>query len=148
MTCERRTLGLLVLTGILGFTLLAAAEEPGETTIPPDAETTLSGLKYVDLVRGGGQVALPGDLAIVHYTGWLTNGAKFDSSRDRDQPLGFRLSAGQVIKGWEEGVKDMRVGGKRKLFIPPELGYGPEGVKGIIPPNAMLIFEVELLDLR
>lgn len=148
MTCERRTLGLLVLTVLLGFTLLAAADEPGETTIPPDAVTTLSGLKYLDLVRGGGQVALPGDLAIVHYTGWLTNGAKFDSSRDRDQPLGFRLGAGQVIKGWEEGVKNMRVGGKRKLFIPPELGYGPEGVKGIIPPNAMLIFEVELLDLR
>jgi FKBP-type peptidyl-prolyl cis-trans isomerase len=107
-----------------------------------------SGLKYVDLKVGDGQIAAAGMTAQVHYTGWLTDGTKFDSSVDRGQPFSFKLGEGQVIRGWDEGVKGMRVGGKRKLTIPPDLGYGQAGAGGVIPPNATLIFEVELLGLQ
>jgi FKBP-type peptidyl-prolyl cis-trans isomerase len=110
--------------------------------------TTDSGLQYEDLTVGTGRQAELGDTATVHYTGWLANGSKFDSSRDRNEPFSFRLGAGQVIKGWDEGVGSMRVGGKRKLIIPPGLGYGARGAGGVIPPNAILTFEVELLGLR
>jgi FKBP-type peptidyl-prolyl cis-trans isomerase len=110
--------------------------------------TTESGLKYSDLVVGNGREAALGDTATVHYTGWLTDGKKFDSSVDRKEPFSFRVGAGQVIKGWDEGVTGMKVGGKRKLTIPPDLGYGPRGAGGVIPPNATLIFDVELLGLR
>lgn len=110
--------------------------------------TTPSGLQYTDLKKGTGREAHVGETAIVHYTGWLTDGTKFDSSRDRGEPFGFRLGAGRVIKGWDEGVEGMRIGGMRKLTIPPQLGYGPSGAAGVIPPNATLVFEVELLDLR
>lgn len=101
-----------------------------------------------DVKVGNGAVAEPGKKVTVHYTGWLTSGKKFDSSRDRSQPFTFTLGVGQVIKGWDEGVKGMRVGGIRKLTIPPELGYGSRGAGGVIPPNATLIFEVELLDVK
>jgi FKBP-type peptidyl-prolyl cis-trans isomerase FkpA len=107
--------------------------------------TTSSGLKYEDIVIGQGTEAKTGQTVAVHYTGWLTDGKKFDSSKDRGQPFTFRLGGGQVIKGWDEGVQGMKVGGKRKLTIPPELGYGARGAGGVIPPNAILVFEVELL---
>jgi peptidylprolyl isomerase len=123
---------------------------------PPAAEpaaggkvvTTASGLKYEDLVVGAGASPQTGQIAVVHYTGWLTNGTKFDSSVDRGQPFQFPLGQGRVIQGWDEGVSTMKVGGKRKLMIPPALGYGERGAGGVIPPNADLIFEVELLSVR
>ena len=110
--------------------------------------TAASGLQYVDLVAGSGREAHAGETAIVHYTGKLTNGTQFDSSKDRNEPFSFRLGAGRVIKGWDEGVEGMKIGGIRKLVIPPQLGYGSRGAGSAIPPNATLIFEVELLDLR
>ena len=110
-------------------------------------ETTASGLQYEDLALGTGEDPVPGRKVNVHYTGWLTNGTKFDSSHDRNQPFSFVLGQGQVIKGWDEGVASMKVGGKRKLTIPPELGYGARGFPGAIPPNSILVFEVELLGL-
>jgi FKBP-type peptidyl-prolyl cis-trans isomerase len=107
-----------------------------------------SGLVYEDIVVGDGKMADPGLTAIVHYTGWLKNGTKFDSSLDRDQPFRFEIGAGQVIRGWDEGVKGMRVGGKRRLTIPPDLGYGAAGAGGVIPPNATLVFDVQLLGVQ
>lgn len=110
--------------------------------------TTPSGLQYEDLAEGTGTAAKAGDSVEVHYTGWLTDGTKFDSSLDRGRPFAFPLGAGQVIKGWDEGVAGMKPGGKRKLKIPATLGYGARGAGGVIPPNAELIFEVELLRVR
>ena len=107
--------------------------------------TTPSGLTIDDIVVGNGAAAATGQKVKVHYTGWLTNGTKFDSSKDRNDPFVFPLGAGSVIKGWDEGVQGMKVGGKRKLTIPPALGYGARGAGGVIPPNATLVFEVELL---
>jgi len=106
------------------------------------------GLQYTDDTIGTGAEAVAGKTAVVHYTGWLTNGTKFDSSVDRNQPFSFALGAGQVIKGWDEGVQGMKVGGKRTLIIPPELGYGARGAGNVIPPNSTLKFEVQLLDVR
>ena len=106
-----------------------------------------SGLSYTDLVKGNGAAPVSGKSVTVHYTGWLEDGKKFDSSLDHGQPFVFRIGAGEVIPGWDEGVMSMRVGGKRKLFIPALLGYGAAGAPGAIPPNANLIFEVELLDV-
>ncbi len=100
------------------------------------------------LAEGDGEMAVPGRKVSVHYIGWLTNGTKFDSSHDRARPFEFALGAGQVIAGWDEGVEGMRVGGKRKLTIPPRLGYGRRGAPPSIPPNATLVFEVELLEVR
>jgi peptidylprolyl isomerase len=110
--------------------------------------TTKSGLKYVDLKVGDGKVAKAGDTVSVHYTGTLTDGKKFDSSLDRGQPFSFNLGAGRVIKGWDEGVAGMKEGSKRKLIIPPDLGYGDSGAGNVIPPNATLIFEVELIKVK
>lgn len=107
--------------------------------------TTSSRLQYIDLTVGTGPTAQAGQTVTVHYTGWLENGKKFDSSVDRGQPFSFPLGAGRVIKGWDEGVQGMKVGGKRKLIIPSNLGYGARGAGGVIPPNATLIFEVQLL---
>jgi len=110
--------------------------------------TTDSGLQYTDLVVGTGTLASAGATAVVHYTGWLMDGTKFDSSLDRGVPLEFVIGQGRVIKGWDEGVATMNVGGKRELIIPPNLAYGDSGAGGVIPPGATLKFEVELIDLK
>ena len=109
--------------------------------------TTADGLEYWDVKVGSGATAAPGNHVKVHYSGFLTTGQKFDSSRDRGEPFEFSLGAGEVIKGWDEGVAGMKVGGQRQLRIPPVLGYGASGAGGVIPPNATLIFDVELLDV-
>lgn len=147
---------------VVGFAALmtAGCERAPETTPAPGAvgeegamgeekvEATASGLKYVEMKVGTGAQPQAGQVVIVHYTGWLVDGTKFDSSRDRGQPFQFVLGRGQVIKGWDEGVASMKVGGVRKLIIPPALGYGASGAGGVIPPNATLNFEVELLELK
>jgi FKBP-type peptidyl-prolyl cis-trans isomerase FkpA len=126
----------------------ACNQAPASTGTTATEVTMQDGLKYTDDQVGTGAVATPGKTAVVHYTGWLLDGTKFDSSRDRNQPFSFPLGAGQVIKGWDEGVAGMKVGGKRTLIVPPALGYGARGAGGVIPPNATLKFEVELLDVR
>jgi FKBP-type peptidyl-prolyl cis-trans isomerase len=105
-------------------------------------------LQIEDLVVGTGASPQAGQKVSVHYTGWLTDGKKFDSSKDRGAPFEFNIGKGQVIQGWDVGVLTMKIGGKRKLTIPPEMGYGPRGAGGVIPPNAVLVFEVELLGVR
>lgn len=126
-----------------------AGDAPAAPTKIDEAKftTTPDGLKYADLVVGDGPEATSGKEVSVHYTGWLQNGTKFDSSLDRGQPYDLQLGAGQVIKGWDEGLQGMKVGGKRQLIIPPELGYGSAD-QGVIPPNSTLIFEVQLIDVR
>jgi FKBP-type peptidyl-prolyl cis-trans isomerase len=109
---------------------------------------TASGLQIIEIETGTGDEASTGQQVTVHYTGWLTNGTKFDSSRDRGDPFQFGLGKGQVIRGWDEGVAGMKVGGRRRLVIPPELGYGQRGAGGAIPPGATLLFNVELLGVR
>jgi FKBP-type peptidyl-prolyl cis-trans isomerase len=143
----------MVIVAALGLVLLAALVAACSQSTPPTSGggqevTTASGLKYVDEVVGSGAEAKSGQTAVVHYTGWLLDGKKFDSSKDRGQPFSFPLGGGRVIKGWDEGVAGMKVGGKRTLTIPASLGYGAAGAGGVIPPNATLRFEVELLDLR
>lgn len=141
----------LMICGIVCFFLLGIGRpimaQSDNPTANPEV-TTESGLKYVDLVVGTGREASTGDLVTVHYTGWLTNGTKFDSSVDRRDPFSFPIGSGKVIRGWDEGVAGMKVGGKRKLTIPPQLGYGSRGAGGVIPPNATLVFDVELLEIR
>ena len=107
--------------------------------------TTASGLKYADTAVGTGAEPQDGQTVVVHFTGWLADGMQFDSSRDRNKPFGFQLGSRQVIKGWDEGVRGMRVGGKRRLIVPPSLGYGARGIGGLIPPDATLTFDIELL---
>ena len=109
--------------------------------------TTESGLQIEEIKLGEGDTAASGQFVSVHYTGWLTDGKKFDSSKDRDEPFEFPLGQRNVIAGWDEGVQGMRIGGIRKLTIPPQLGYGARGAGGVIPPNATLVFEVELLNI-
>jgi peptidylprolyl isomerase len=123
-------------------------EKAAESKAPAGATVTASGLSYTDIVKGTGAAPTSGKMVTVHYTGVLENGTKFDSSVDRGQPFSFRIGAGEVIPGWDEGVISMKVGGKRKLVIPPQLGYGANGAGGVIPPNATLIFDVELLDVE
>jgi FKBP-type peptidyl-prolyl cis-trans isomerase len=141
--------------GLLGASLmftLACSESDANSQDKDKKEekviTTKSGLKYVELKEGTGDEAKAGKVVEVHYTGWLKDGTKFDSSKDRGQPFKFELGAGRVIKGWDEGVAGMKVGGKRKLIIPSELAYGKEGRGDKIPPDAELTFEVELLGVR
>ena len=110
--------------------------------------TTASGLIIEDMTVGEGSTAQPGQAVSVHYTGWLKDGSKFDSSKDRNEPFNFPLGWGYVIPGWDEGVAGMQKGGVRRLTIPPHLGYGARGAGGVIPPNATLVFEVELLEIR
>jgi peptidylprolyl isomerase len=129
-----------------GTPATATAETPGKTI------TTPSGLQITDSKIGTGATPQPGQTAVVHYTGWLyengAKGKKFDSSLDRGQPFEFPIGQHRVISGWDEGVATMKVGGKRTLIIPPQLGYGARGAGGVIPPNATLIFDVELLDVK
>ena len=147
---------LLFLTFLVAFAL-ACGESDSSISSKSNSEvnmdsnstvTTSSGLQYTDLVVGTGAEASAGATAVVHYTGWLLDGTKFDSSLDRGVPLEFVIGQGRVIKGWDEGVGTMKVGGKRELIIPPNLAYGDAGAGGVIPPGATLKFEVELIELK
>jgi len=135
----------VILAAALALAAPAAAEDAA-------AQTTASGLKIIDTTVGTGATPKAGQTCVMHYTGWLyedgKKGQKFDSSVDRGQPFEFQIGVGQVIGGWDEGVASMKVGGKRTLIIPPDLGYGARGAGGVIPPNATLIFDVELLDVK
>lgn len=145
---QKSLIALVGLVAALAWSTFGdAADKPGDGTLGK-LNITDSGLEYIDLAVGTGREAGPGDTAMVDYTGWLEDGTKFDSSHDHGKPFSFRVGAGQVIKGWDEGVTGMKVGGKRKLMVPPHLGYGGRGAGGVIPPNAKLTFEVELLGLR
>ena len=128
----------------------AAEEPPAETSqeAAPEAVTTESGLQYLDLEEGMGPEVRKGDRIEVHYVGWLPDRTVFDASRKRGQPFQFRVGRGEVIKGWDEGVVGMKVGGKRRLLVPPELGYGKRGAGRAIPPNSTLLFEIELIGIR
>ena len=151
------TLGLIVLVAVFVTSCGKAYKEKSSEDTAKEQEaqgesdwvTTNSGLKYLDHVVGDGEEAVNGMTVEMHYTGWLwedgQRSKKFDSSRDRNEPFSFPLGAGRVIKGWDEGILGMKVGGKRELIIPPELGYGARGAGGLIPPNATLNFEVEFL---
>jgi FKBP-type peptidyl-prolyl cis-trans isomerase FkpA len=141
-----KMLSFLTLAALLLATVSQAAPDDKDKDKPKEV-TTKSGLKYTDLKVGDGAEAKAGDTVEVHYTGWLTDGKKFDSSVDRGKPFKFRIAKGTVIAGWVEGVQGMKVGGKRKLVIPPDLAYGERGAGDVIPPNATLVFEVELLKI-
>lgn len=142
---QRVLIVLLLLVLLAAAAYLVYASLTSQSAMEDRVVTTASGLQFEDLIEGDGIEAKAGSRVSVHYTGWLTDGKKFDSSLDRKQPFEFKLGAGNVIKGWDEGVAGMKTGGKRKLTIPPELGYGMRGAGGVIPPNATLVFEVELL---
>jgi FKBP-type peptidyl-prolyl cis-trans isomerase len=147
----------LAATATLLYTIAvapAAAQSP-TTQGNSKLDATRTELQKIEVKQGTGTEAMPGKAVVVHYTGWLydtskpdSHGAKFDSSRDRSEPFGFTLGAGRVIKGWDDGVAGMKVGGQRTLVIPPQMGYGARGAGGVIPPNATLIFDVELLDVK
>jgi peptidylprolyl isomerase len=145
--------GVIPPNATLTFEVELVDIKPGPPEAPTKVEdakytTTPSGLKYYDFVVGSGAEATAGKTAVVHYTGWLTDGTMFDSSLSRGDTFPFPVGGGRVIKGWDEGVAGMRVGGKRQLVVPPALGYGARGAGGVIPPNATLIFEVELVDVK
>lgn len=140
---------LLAAAGPLLLPALADQEKGHSDAAAAGREiVTPSGLRYLDLRPGQGDEAQTGKIIEVHYVGWLEDGTKFDSSRDRDHPFTFRLGAGDAIKGWDEGLIGMKVGGKRKLTIPPDLGFGKQGVGSVVPPNAVLYYEFELLAVR
>jgi len=130
--------------------IATAAAASQEKNLKPTGQevVTPSGLKYTDLELGQGEEARTGKILEVQYVGWIDKGAKFDASRDREHPFTFRLGAGDAIKGWDEGLVGMKVGGKRRLTIPPGLGFGKQGVGSVVPPNAILVYEFELLGVR
>jgi len=162
---KRMSLGMALLLGI-GLTVPLVAcggggEEASPTPTPSATQVqggppavsgeptvTATGLQFIDIKVGTGASPQTGQTVEVHYTGWLADGTKFDSSRDRGLPFSFAIGTGQVIPGWDEGVASMKVGGQRRLIIPPELGYGAQGYPGVIPANAQLIFDVELLSIK
>ena len=152
--CSANSLGTLAAFALYALPLagLAFAASGNAGTVPGPGDTEWkknpSGLEYQELKAGDGAEAKAGMTVDVHYTGWLLDGTKFDSSVDRGKPFSFHLGAGEVIRGWDEGVAGMKVGGKRKLRIPADLGYGARGAGGLIPGNATLIFDVELLSVR
>jgi len=141
-------LAVILIAIALGAFFFIQKQNSKTITAGENMITTGSGLKYEDLTIGNGLEAIPGKSVTVHYTGTLLDGTKFDSSLDRNQPFTFILGAGNVIAGWDEGVAGMKVGGKRKLVIPPELAYGQEGIPGVIPSNSTLLFDVELLEVQ
>jgi FKBP-type peptidyl-prolyl cis-trans isomerase FkpA len=157
-----RTVSVAILMAVLGPFALSAGpakvasrlaqdrSNPARTPVPANIPevVTPSGLKYTDLRVGEGDEASSGKIVEVHYIGWLEDGIRFDSTRDHNRPLTFRLGAGDVLKGWDEGLAGMKVGGKRRLVIPPGLGFGKEGVGSVVPPNAVLYYEFELLGVR
>lgn len=132
----------------------ARVSRQGDQNIPPQQDraarevVTRSGLRYLDLQPGTGAEAREGKTVDVLYTGWLEDGTQFDASQDATRPFTFRIGIDEVIRGWHEGIAGMKVGGRRRLVIPPDLGYGKQGAGGVVPPNATLVFEVELLDVR
>jgi FKBP-type peptidyl-prolyl cis-trans isomerase len=139
---------LLAAAGPLLLPAFADQEKGHDSTAGSREVVTATGLRYVDLRVGQGDEAQVGKIIEVHYVGWLEDGTKFDSSRDHDRPFTFRLGAGDALKGWDEGLVGMKVGGKRKLTIPPDLGFGKQGVGSVVPPSAILYYEFELLGVR
>jgi FKBP-type peptidyl-prolyl cis-trans isomerase len=141
---------LVVLPGVLAASMGCAPDKPSQSNKASEGKvsTPSPGLKIEELKEGTGGTAKAGDTVEVHYTGWLKDGTKFDSSLDRGKPIEFTLGTGRVIKGWDEGVAGMKEGGKRKLIIPSELAYGPRGRPPVIPPDAELTFEVELVKIK
>jgi FKBP-type peptidyl-prolyl cis-trans isomerase FkpA len=135
---------VMAAVAIFVFAVKVSAQTGGPTKVTGKPQTTASGVQYWDITTGTGATAVSGKKVTVNYTGWLTSGKQFDTSIGK-RPFQFKLGAGQVIQGWDDGVKGMKVGGKRQLRIPPNLGYGSQGAGGVIPPNATLIFDVELL---
>jgi FKBP-type peptidyl-prolyl cis-trans isomerase FkpA len=159
MVRSRRVAATIAVTAIFAMSSCTKKEEAAQPTSATTNTTTMTNtagptgapvteLKIEDTKVGTGKVAESGKTVSVHYSGYLTDGKKFDSSLDRGQPFKFTLGGGQVIKGWDQGIVGMKVGGKRKLTIPPSMGYGERGAGGVIPPNATLIFDVELLDVQ
>lgn len=126
-----------------------ATAVPGIPPLPAAIQwhTTPSGLQYADTAIGKGELPRDGQVVVVHFSGWLDDGTRFDSTRERGKPFGFPLGSGQVIKGWDEGVRTMKVGGKRRLIVPPALGYGERGLGALVPPNARLVFDIELVKI-
>ncbi|MGB2958620.1 MAG: FKBP-type peptidyl-prolyl cis-trans isomerase [Bacteroidota bacterium] len=137
-----------ILASLLAFSSCSEPERYPGAAAEGSARTTSTGLMYIDLAEGTGRSPQPGWIVTVHYTGFLMDSTKFDSSLDRGEPLVCRVGVGQVIEGWDEGLMTMRMGGKRKLIIPSHLAYGEDGMPGLIPPEADLVFDVELLDVR
>jgi FKBP-type peptidyl-prolyl cis-trans isomerase len=154
---SRTSRGCAVAAAVTAFAVACAAaaraqpETPAKSGGPPPLpvmvqwHTTPSGLQYAEVKAGSGAAPKDGQVAVMHFIGWLDDGTQFDNSRDRKKPFGFPLGSGQVIKGWDEGVRGMRVGGTRRLVVPPTLGYGSAGIPGVVPPDATLIFDIELL---
>jgi len=147
-----RRVALLFVLAIASFVIAQTKTAPkkpsGPTKVSGNPVTTADGLQYWEIKKGTGAIATSGKTVSVHYTGWLTTGKEFDSSLDRGEPIEFALGTGQVIKGWDEGIAGMKVGGKRQLKIPPQLGYGARGAGSDIPPNATLVFDVELVGVK
>jgi FKBP-type peptidyl-prolyl cis-trans isomerase FkpA len=145
-----------IFVGLLGIVFIVACQQQGETEMSENvSDAAIAELQITDITNGDGATAGAGQTVVVHYTGWLydpsqpdNKGTKFDSSVDRGEPFLFPLGAGQVIRGWDEGFAGMQIGGKRILVIPPDMGYGARGAGGVIPPNATLMFEVDMLEIR